>query len=344
MVTLRCDVCVMPYIATNTFAQLHEIGWLTRDGGHPIDVCHVCRRRRQPSELVPRTSRPIEVLSEERAMPTFFIVGAGKSATTSMHAYLDLHPEIGMSIVKEPQFFADPDGHEWREHYESMFDPAYAVRGESSTAYSQWPLIPGVPERLLDAVPDAPLIYMIRDPIDRAVSWWTEMRMHSNDNRPFTEAFADVEDPFSTYVATSRYASQLKMWLEHVPLERFCFVEMDELASDPAGTLARVCHFLGVNPTFDFAGARERFNVGEDKQEYAGVALRLRNSLFLRWVYQLPPAKRERLLAPVRRAFARPMERPVVDDDLRARLSAVLKPEADEFRTITGRAFARWSV
>lgn len=344
MVTLQCDVCVIPYVATNTLEQLHEIGWLTRDGGNPIDVCHVCRRRRTPAELVPRTERAITPLSEHRGMPNFFIIGAGKSATTSMHAYLDLHPQISMSLVKEPQFFSDPRREEWLDYYRSMFDPAAEIRGESSTAYSQWPLVPDVPARVAETAPDARFLYMVRDPIDRAVSWYTEMRMHSNDHRDFAEAFRDLDDPFNTYVATSRYATQLTKWLEHFPLEGFEFVEMGELGTDPAGTLSRVARFLGVDDTLDFSAARERLNVGEDKQEYSRAALRLRNSRLLRLVYKLPPETRERLLAPVRRVFARPMPRPQLDDGVRTRLAELLAPEAEEFRRITGRDFAGWSV
>ena len=344
MITLQCEVCVIPYVATNTLEQFRAIGWLARADGNPIDVCHVCRRRKQPADLVPRVTRPIVPLSDRRAMPTFFIVGAGKSATTSMHAYLDLHPKIGMSIVKEPQFFSDPDREEWIEFYQSMFDPVSPVRGESSTAYSQWPLVPDVPRRIAETVPDATFLYMVRDPIDRAVSWYGEMRMHSNDNRDFEEAFLDLEDPFNTYVATSRYATQIRRYLEHFPLERFHFVEMDELATDPTGTLARVCRFLGVEEGAEFSRAQMRLNVGEDKQEYTATALRLRNSRLLRVLYRLPPERREQLLAPVRRRFARRMERPEVSDDVRARLADLLAPEMKDFRDLTGRPFRGWSV
>src|SRR5258708_4333366 len=112
------------------------------------------------------------------ALPTFFIIGAGKAGTSSLHHYLDQHPEIQMSSNKEPHFFAGPEnGFPYAmgrvsglKEYERLFDPAFSVRGESSPGYTSYPRRQGVPERIRELVPDAKFIYLARDPIARTVS------------------------------------------------------------------------------------------------------------------------------------------------------------------------------
>ena len=87
----------------------------------------------------------------QRLRPNLFVIGAMKSGTTSLHAYLGSHPQIFMCPEKEPSFFAKETissrGEDW---YLKLFAAAGSkpVIGESSTAYSRIPLFPGVPERI----------------------------------------------------------------------------------------------------------------------------------------------------------------------------------------------------
>src|SRR4051794_21023487 len=104
-------------------------------------------------------------------LPNFFIIGAGKAGTTSLHAYLKLNPAIHMSKVKEPNFFTAPDPARPHangqmtdpEQYRAMFVTDKPLRGESSTSYTLHPLRPGVPERIHALVPDARFVYLVRD-------------------------------------------------------------------------------------------------------------------------------------------------------------------------------------
>ena len=96
-------------------------------------------------------------------LPTVIVIGAAKCGTTSVHEYLDDHPEVAMSAEKELNFFVEeknwPRGIAW---YESQFDPDAPVRGESSPTYTAYPEYHGVPERIRSVVPDAKLIYLVR--------------------------------------------------------------------------------------------------------------------------------------------------------------------------------------
>ena len=109
-------------------------------------------------------------------MPNLFIIGAAKCGTTSLHCYLDLHPEISMSRIKEPRFFACPEGPREeraitdRNRYLALFEAGKKIRGEASPAYSQHPAVSGVPGRIAMESPDAKFIYLVRDPIERIES------------------------------------------------------------------------------------------------------------------------------------------------------------------------------
>ena len=105
-------------------------------------------------------------------LPNLIVIGAQKCGTSSLELYLDLHPEIAMARPKqyELNFFSWEDV--WRRGvgwYEQQFRDA-PVRGEKSNGYSAWPFWPFVPERMKDVIPDARLIYLLRDPIERLIT------------------------------------------------------------------------------------------------------------------------------------------------------------------------------
>src|SRR3954465_13971937 len=103
--------------------------------------------------------QPVLPADVRAALPTFLVIGAAKAGTTSLHAYLAEHPEIAMTSVKEPMCFEPPDcvgalggappgGVERRGDYRTLFDRLAPVRGESSTAYSAYPYVPEMADRI----------------------------------------------------------------------------------------------------------------------------------------------------------------------------------------------------
>lgn len=173
------------------------------------------------------------------ALPTFFIIGAAKSGTTSLHRYLDQHPQIQMSLRKEPNFFSGADnGIPYTfgrigdlEEYEKLFDPSAAVRGESSPSYADYPRRQGVPERIKELVPEAKLIYLVRDPIERTVSHYHHRVANGGERRPLREALSDLSDPYSPCICPSRYASQLDLYLRYFSQDRILVIDQAESCS-----------------------------------------------------------------------------------------------------------------
>jgi hypothetical protein len=99
--------------------------------------------------------------------PNFLIIGAAKAGTSSLYELLSSHPQIMMPADKEPGFFIKdaPSKTEERE-YAMLFSNDRPARffGEASTQYTRYPVFPGVVRRMHDAVPNARLIYLIREP------------------------------------------------------------------------------------------------------------------------------------------------------------------------------------
>ena len=120
-------------------------------------------------------------------LPNTFIIGAGKSGTTSLWLYLNRHPDIALSRNKEPAFFVRPNFREDLDWYESLFEPARIV-GEASTVYTAHPVFDGVPERIHSLVPTPKLIYLVRDPVERAISHYVEHISQGIESRSAIEA------------------------------------------------------------------------------------------------------------------------------------------------------------
>src|SRR3954454_1582153 len=142
-------------------------------------------------------------------LPNLIVIGAAKAGTTSLHHYLDLHPQIAMSRWKELDFFSkefDRDGLRW---YESQFADA-PVRGESSPSYTRHPENPGAAARMASVVPDAKLIYIVRDPVDRYVSSSRSTRHALGKRSRALDGDLESEQAFHT----SHYAVQLALYLE----------------------------------------------------------------------------------------------------------------------------------
>jgi hypothetical protein len=275
-------------------------------------------------------------------LPNLFIIGAAKSGTTSLHHYLDAHPEISMSEPKEPRLFADAGWEGKLRDYAGMFpSPEAAVRGESSTRYTRFPVAQGIPERVASRCPDARLVYIVRDPVDRVVANWLQRYAGMLEHRSLVAVLRDLDQPGNFYVAASRYATQLEQWLEHFQRGRILVLDQEDLRRDRTETLLRVLRFLEVRPEVP-PNLNAEFNLSQAKERMTPAAARL-------W-FTLAPATR-RLPASVRdymstsRLF--PLEKlgkPALSDELRAELEAHLRGEADRFRNLTGMKFASWSV
>lgn len=278
-------------------------------------------------------------------LPNLLIIGAQKCGTTSLHAYLDLHPDVSMAADKELDFFIEDRA--WRrgvDWYAARFDDAAAVRGEASPNYTGWPVWDGVPERAAAVVPGARLVYLVRDPIERIESHYLQRRLQDGARGEIAGVLGDIDDPHNLFVARSRYATQLERWLEHFPQERLLVRSAEELRDARHATVAAVLAHVGLDDTIDAALLDAEHHRSDDKAELGAGAARLRGSAAGRVLEAVPARVRAPVTRRLRAVLSQPVARQELPADLRARLVELLAPEAARLRALTGRRFEAWSL
>ncbi|HXV28137.1 MAG TPA: sulfotransferase, partial [bacterium] len=183
-------------------------------------------------------------------LPNLIIIGAKKCATTSLHYYLSLHPDIFMSAHKELNFFVKGAGWEkgvaW---YEKQFPVPAKVRGESSPNYTQFPMFGGVPERMHQVIPGAKLIYVLRDPVEQIISAYLQDVKAGIESRTLEEIIK-TDSEQTPYIYSARYYFQVEQFLKYYPLARFLIIASEDLKTNAAGVMRQIFGFLGVNPDF----------------------------------------------------------------------------------------------
>jgi Sulfotransferase family len=188
------------------------------------------------------------------ALPNLVVIGAMKCGTSALHRLLDCHPDISMSEPKELNFFFGPDqadGGSWATGnwhrgvawYARQFDARATVRGESSPGYTS-PAHPEAARRMAALVPGARLLYLVRDPVERAVSQYRHHHAEGSERRRLAEALLD---PDSQYLARSRYHDRLAPFLAHFERRAIAILCQEELLAEQRRTLRAVFELLQVD-------------------------------------------------------------------------------------------------
>jgi hypothetical protein len=291
-------------------------------------------------------------------MPNLFIIGAAKCGTTSLHYYLDLHPEISMSLEKEPNYFAPPGAKSLhqrigeREIYLSLFEAGTPVRGEASTAYTRFPVVPGVPEAIASEASDPKFVFLVRDPVDRVEAEMRELlsnrtgaMKHLPADMSAGEVLGNIQDPANRFTSGSRYMTQIHQYLEVFSRDSLLVVDSDQLRSRRGETMARIFGFLGVQEGFwDERMDLER-NTAAEKKRRSELYVRMSEVPVLKAAADRIPVRTKRdVFKVLRSSLSKPWTPPRLDDDLRFRLESLYRPEVEELREFTGQDFAGWSI
>ncbi|MGH1421301.1 MAG: sulfotransferase family protein [Hyphomonas sp.] len=209
-------------------------------------------------------------------LPNFFVVGSAKCGTTSLAAALGEHPEVFFSEPKEPNFFAfDRDYQQGLEAYAPLFEAGrgFKARGEGSVVYSHPAQQDIVMPRLLDAVPDAKLIYIVRDPLARMESTFRELTTNGFNHEDEAQRWKGIPRTLDAaldaapdeMIGETRYFERLQSFLKYVPRERILIIFLQDFKNHPEGVLATCFDFLGVNPSSGRSEKPEQKNSGEEK-------------------------------------------------------------------------------
>jgi hypothetical protein len=287
------------------------------------------------------------------ALPNFFIIGAAKAGTTSLHYYLEQHPQVQMASNKEPNFFSGPANGipyplgrvETIDAYEDLFDASVPVRGEASVSYANYPRRNGVPERIREAVPEARFIYLVRDPVKRAVSHYQHRIAWMGERRPPGEVFGDLSDPYDVCLCPGFYARQLERYLEVFPEERVLVLDQADLLADRGEVLREVFSFLSVDEEFHSDAFEAELLNSKQRRVYPPRYTRLIERYGARGPLRLiPRSARLSVRAAVERRLWPPLEAAKLDADVRGRLEELYADDVERLRALTGKALPTWSI
>ena len=274
-------------------------------------------------------------------LPNFLILGAARCGTTSLHYYLAEHPDVCMSSIKEPNFFLfDDTGRPCiddrrivaksvpdRARYEKLFATPAAAIGEASPLYLYNQETPGL---IRAAIPDARLIAIAREPVERTWSHFVYVNDDLGDGtvdafRPAVERELGLGyEPYRTgthFVRLSAYAAQLDRYRQVFPAEQLLVIGYDDLIRRTPETLAQICRFLGIDDTFAF-DTSVQYNPSSGEQSWVARLDRIVRPTFPYLKRALPAAATGRLARSRAklRAASRSDAAPPIPPDLRATL------------------------
>ena len=230
------------------------------------------RRRFPPAPVAKALAQDLALLPRlwtagRRPLPDFLVIGTQRGGTTSLFQALQRHPGIQGAPVKEVHYF---DAHE--DHGEDWYRAHFPVRAEGGRVGEATPYYlfhPRCPASVHAMLPEARLVVVLRDPVERAVShhrhevrWGQEpeadlarsLALESERTRGEEERLLREPGSFShahnhwSYRARGEYARQLRAWLEHYPREQLHMVLSERLFAEPERELARVQEHVGVEP------------------------------------------------------------------------------------------------
>lgn len=186
-------------------------------------------------------------------LPDFFVIGAMKSGTTEFFRLLSQHPDVLRSRNKEPNFFVNENSgtssgtwHRGLTWYKNLFPEGVGLRGEASTRYTRFPTYAGVVDRIHRTIPDPRFLYILRHPVDRAISQFLYSTLKGTEQRAIAEALAPSST--SSYVTTGLYHMQLSVYLLRFRKGQFHILLSDDLWARPHETMNKVFEFLAIRP------------------------------------------------------------------------------------------------
>jgi hypothetical protein len=237
------------------------------------------------------------VTATRRGLPTIIVAGGMRCGTTSLFDCLKDHPQVAPSRRKEVHFFdlQFARGPAW---YRRQFAPLRRLPdGTDSRPLESSPYYmfhPAVPARVRAVVPDARIVFLLRDPVERAISHFRKNVRDGREPLAFAEALAAEEDrlagtaerlladpghvspahQYFSYKARGHYADQLLRWRRHFPSGQLLALDAGRMFADPAATLAELLPFLGLDPwrppTFEVRNA-SRTDAPDDASAIRGL-------------------------------------------------------------------------
>ncbi|MGH9156428.1 MAG: sulfotransferase family protein [Acidimicrobiales bacterium] len=256
---------------------------------NPVDLWKRCVPRRYQQRVIEARLTGRQVVDSHRPLPDFLVIGAQRAGTSSLYKWLEAHPNVVASLRKETEYLSArwDKGEGWyRGHFPSRLrrSAEASLRGRQITTFEASPnylFHPQAPARAAGLLPDARLVALLRDPVERAFSQYQHEVRAGREDLSFEEALDREPDRLAgeeermaadagyrsfewerhSYAARGRYAPQLRRWMEGYPPERLLVVHSADLYTDTEATYLRILAFLGL-PAWTPAGFGNHSYVG----------------------------------------------------------------------------------
>lgn len=311
-------------------------------------------------------------MSEVVRRPTFLVLGAAKSGTTSLCDRIAQHPNVFFSTPKEPVFFElEYDlglEYYWKRYFKDWAGQDAVGEGRVYNLY-----LPYVPARIRESIPDARLIVILRNPVDRAYSHWWHRVTRGYEQRSFEQAveeefriheegggFASNGDseawrrnfyPNSAhmytadlrrvyYVEMGYYVQQLRRYYDLFPASRIKVLLFDDFVANPDPAAQMIYKFLNLRP---FAGGSDTGPQNVALNTVKGrLAFRLER---IGWRTGLGTVVPKNIRTRIRKLLSRNQgQRPPMDKHIEQRLKAHYAPSNAELQRLIGRGLSTWSA
>lgn len=263
-------------------------------------------------------------------LPDFMIIGAMKCGTSTLQAQLAAQPGIFMTDPKEPNFFSDdPIYRKGLKWYADLYKTAGPddLKGEASTHYTKLPTYPETVGRIAKAVAAPRLIYLIRNPFDRAISHYIhEWSQGVISGDPDTALGTNPE-----IIDYGRYAMQLQPFIDTFGKDAVFLTSLEEMKSDPQHVLSEVGRFLGLSQELIWHRQADNQNVSAERiRKLPFHSLLVDNPIatFVRRNF-IPQSARDRV-----KAALQMRERPAFSADALARLEQVYSKDRDALKRL----------
>ena len=295
-------------------------------------------------------------MGDQRVVPDFFVIGAYRSGTTFLYQSLRQHPGVFLPAIKEPNFFAVDDNPTAtpellarsvvdRARYDALYGGASQLQrtGDMSPEYLR---NRAAPARIHRSHPDAPLVAILRNPVERV---WSDYLMHRSRGTErcdsFAQALAEQDERVTGtdrnaphYIAGGMYHEQLTRYFEFFGRDQTLVLLYDDLLADPSSVLRNIFEHIGVDPSFDVT-IEEGVNAGGvPKNVVTASVLRMKSAL----APHVSPAVADRVRPLWNKTLRRSLDKPEMADADRDALRSIYRPEVEALEALIGRDLRRW--
>lgn len=297
-------------------------------------------------------------------LPNFLIIGAGKAGTRSLYSYLQQHPEVYMSPVKETNFFAlegeeinfkgpkaNQEINSWSinnlEDYQKMFDSVQSEKaiGEASPLYLY---SPKAPDRIKHYIPDAKLIAVLRNPAERAFSNYNYFSIPEFEPLSFEKALQAETERINNqwewiwhYKNLGFYYSQLQRYYKIFSPNQIKVYLYEDIQADSQKVISDLFNFIGVDPNF-IPNTYKKHNVTYKVKSKALLNFFEKPNLIKNFIRNLvPDTIRKPMAAKVYRSN---LVKPQLEPKIRSELIEVYREDILRLQDLIQRDLSAWLI